>query len=63
MAVLRNPILMVLFMIMAGGAWLVVQANLVGPIIKIGNAVVEQSVEIARVSPTFTLNPFDSVGN
>lgn len=49
MAVLRNPILIVLFVIMAGGGWLVVQAGMVGPILKIGNAMVEQSVEIARV--------------
>lgn len=49
MAVLRNPILFVLFVIMAGGGYLVVQAGLLGPIIKIGNAVLDQSVEIARV--------------
>jgi len=49
MAVLRNPMLMVLFVIMAGGGWLVVQAGMVGPMLKIGNAMVEQSVEIARV--------------
>ena len=50
MAVLRNPVLIVLFVVMAGGGWLVVQAGMVGPMVKIGNAVVEQSVEIARVS-------------
>ena len=49
MAVIRNPILFVLFALIAGGAWFVVQAGLLGPIIKVGNAVVEQSVEIARV--------------
>jgi len=49
MAVLRNPILIVLFVVMAGGGWIVVQAGMVGPIVKIGNAVVEQSLEIARV--------------
>jgi protein SEY1 len=53
MAVLRNPLWIVLFAIMAGGGYLVVQAGLVGPLMKIGNAVVEQSVDIARVlSPT-----------
>jgi hypothetical protein len=51
MAVIRNPILVVLFALMAGGAWLVVQAGLMGPIVKLGNAVVEQSVEIAKVPP------------
>jgi hypothetical protein len=49
MAVLRNPILFLLFAIMAGGGYLVVQAGLLGPIMKIGNAVVDQSLEIARV--------------
>lgn len=49
MAVLRNPLWIVLFAIMAGGGYLVVQAGLVGPLMKIGNAVVEQSVDIARV--------------
>src|SRR5208282_5782028 len=49
MAVLRNPILFVLFAIIAGGGYLIVQAGLLGPIMKIGNAVVDQSVEIARV--------------
>jgi hypothetical protein len=49
MAVLRNPILVVLFALMAGGGYLVVQAGLLGPLMKIGNAVVDQSVEIARV--------------
>jgi len=49
MAVLRNPILIVLFVVLAGGAWFVVQAGMVGPIMKIGNAMLEQSVEIARV--------------
>jgi len=51
MAVIRNPVLFVLFAIMAGGGYLVVQAGLLGPLMKIGNAVVNQSVEIARVSP------------
>jgi hypothetical protein len=49
MAVIRNPIWIVLFALMAGGGYLVVQAGLVGPLMKIGNAVVEQSVDIARV--------------
>jgi hypothetical protein len=49
MAVLRNPILFVLFIAMAGGGFLVVQAGMVGPMAKVGNAVLEQSVEIARV--------------
>jgi hypothetical protein len=49
MTVLRNPILIVLFAVMAGGGYLVVQAGLVGPLMKIGNAVVEQSVEMVRV--------------
>jgi hypothetical protein len=49
MAVLRNPIWIILFAILAGGGYLVVQAGLVGPLMKIGNAVVEQSVDIARV--------------
>jgi protein SEY1 len=49
MAVLRNPIWIVLFAILAGGGYLVVQAGLIGPLMKIGNAVVEQSVDIARV--------------
>ena len=53
MAVLRNPILIVLFVVMAGGGWIVVQAGMVGPIVKIGNAVVEQSLEIARVRIPF----------
>jgi hypothetical protein len=53
MAVLRNPILIVLFVVMAGGGWIVVQAGMVGPIVKIGNAVVEQSLEIARVRISF----------
>lgn len=54
MAVIRNPILVVLFALMAGGGYLVVQAGLLGPLMKIGNAVVDQSVEIARVTPSFT---------
>ena len=49
MAVLRNPVLFVLFALMAGGGFLVVQAGLLGPLMKVGNAVVDQSVEIARV--------------
>jgi protein SEY1 len=49
MAVIRNPIWILLFALMAGGGYLVVQAGLVGPLMKIGNAVVEQSVDIARV--------------
>ena len=49
MAVLRNPILFVLFALMVGGGYLVVEAGLVGPVTKIGRAVVDQSVEIARV--------------
>jgi hypothetical protein len=49
MAVLRNPILFVLFALMAGGGYLVVQAGLLGPIMKVGNAAFEQSIEIARV--------------
>lgn len=53
MAVIRNPILFVLFALMAGGAFLVVQAGLLGPILKIGNAVVEQGIEIARVMQCF----------
>lgn len=51
MAVLRNPVLFVLFILLAGGGYLAVQAGMVGPMMKIGNAVVEQSVEIARVPP------------
>ena len=51
MAVIRNPILVVLFALMAGGGYLVVQAGLLGPLMKIGNAVMDQSVEIARVTP------------
>ena len=47
MAVIRNPILFVLFAIMAGGGYLVVQAGLLGPLMIIGNAVVNQRVEIA----------------
>jgi len=54
MAVLRNPVLFVLFVLLAGGAYLVVQAGLVGPMMKIGNAVVDQSIDIARVSHTLT---------
>jgi hypothetical protein len=49
MAVLRNPVLFVLFVLMSGGGYLVVQAGLLGPLMKIGNAVVDQSVDIARV--------------
>ena len=49
MAVLRNPVLFVLFVLMCGGGYLVVQAGLLGPLMKIGNAVVDQSVDIARV--------------
>lgn len=49
MAVLRNPVLFVLFALMAGGGYLVIQAGLLGPLMKVGNAVVDQSVEIARV--------------
>jgi hypothetical protein len=52
MAVIRNPILFVLFALMAGGGYLVVQAGLLGPLMKVGNAVVDQSVEIARVTPS-----------
>ena len=50
MAVLRSPILFVLFVAMAGGAYLVVQAGLVGSMMKIGNAAFEQGIEIARVN-------------
>lgn len=49
MAVLRNPVLFVLFVLLVGGGWFAVQAGLVGPMMKIGNAVVDQSIEIARV--------------
>jgi protein SEY1 len=49
MAVLRNPVLFVLFVLMSGGGYLVVQAGLLGPLMKVGNAVVDQSVDIARV--------------
>jgi hypothetical protein len=49
MTVLRNPVLFVLFAVIAGGAYLVVQAGLQGPIMKVGITVVEKSVEIARV--------------
>jgi protein SEY1 len=49
MAVLRNPILFVLFIAMAGGGFLVLQAGMVGPMAEVGNAVLEQGVEIARV--------------
>jgi protein SEY1 len=62
MAVLRNPVLFVLFIILAGGGYLAVQAGMVGPMMKIGNAVVEQSVEIARVrTPHFPPNSVTSV--
>ena len=57
MAVLRNPFLFVLFVLLAGGGYLVVQAGLVAPMMKIGNAVVDQSLEIARVSHTHTHPP------
>jgi len=49
MAVLRNPVLFVLFALMAGGGYIVVQLGLLGPIIKVTNAAVEQGVELARV--------------
>ena len=49
MAVLRNPLLFVLLVLLAGGAWFVVQAGLLGPVMKIVNAVIEQAIEIARV--------------
>ena len=52
MAVLRNPFLFVFFVLLAGGGYLVVQAGLVAPMMKIGNAVVDQSIDIARVSHT-----------
>lgn len=55
MAVLSNPILLVVFAILAGGGYLIVQLNMIGPLMKIGTAVVEQSIEIARV-PTLQID-------
>lgn len=49
MAVLRNPVLFVLFALMAGGGYIIVQLGLLGPIIKVTNAAVEQGIELARV--------------
>ena len=53
MAVLRNPLLFLLVLLIGGGAFVVVQAGLLGPLMKVGNAVFDQSVEIARVTSPF----------
>jgi len=53
MTVLRNPLLFLLVLLIGGGAFVVVQAGLLGPLMKVGNAVFDQSVEIARVSSPF----------
>lgn len=55
MAVLRNPVLFVLFVLMAGGGYIVVQLGLLGPMIKVTNAAVEQGIELARVCSSSSL--------
>jgi protein SEY1 len=49
MVVLRNPVLLVLVVVMVVGGWIVVQLGLVGPMMQIVNAMVQQGVEIAKV--------------
>jgi protein SEY1 len=53
MALWRNPILFVLFIAMIGGGYLAVQAGLLVPMMKVGNAMVEQMIELARVSISY----------
>jgi protein SEY1 len=50
MALWRNPILFVLFVVMVGGGYLAVQMGLLVPMMKVANAMVEEGIEIARVS-------------
>ena len=52
MALWRNPILFVLFVAMIGGSYLAVQAGLLVPMMKVGNAMVEECIELARVCHT-----------
>jgi hypothetical protein len=47
-AVLRNPILFLLIIVMAGGAYVAHTLNLLGPMAQMGNAAIHQAVEIGK---------------
>jgi len=59
MAVLRNPFLFFLVLVIVGGGVVVVQAGMLGPLTKVGNAVLDQTVEIARDSLRNFVHPPD----
>ncbi|PFH56915.1 hypothetical protein XA68_15769 [Ophiocordyceps unilateralis] len=46
--VLRNPFLFILMLMMAGGTYVAYTLNLLGPMIQMGNAAVNQGVDIAK---------------
>ncbi|KAF4581980.1 Protein SEY1 [Ophiocordyceps camponoti-floridani] len=46
--VLRNPFLCILLLLMAGGTYVAYTLNLVGPMMQMGNAAVNQGIDIAK---------------
>lgn len=51
-AVLRSPMYFMMLLILAAGAYVVYTLNLAGPMVRVGNAMVEQGVEVGKVSAT-----------
>ncbi|KAL1835385.1 hypothetical protein VTK73DRAFT_5692 [Phialemonium thermophilum] len=46
--VLRNPFLFVLILVMAGGSYIAYTLNLLGPMMQMSNAAIQQAVEIGK---------------